>query len=144
MNVKEIVDSLDLAIEPTGYKLWFGLRSRYNEKRNPQDKEVILEPFTLRPERVDKVAYDTSLTFWVGLRRNINEKFTTSTGDSREFVDELLVNATAILTAIESASTILVKQKSETIEMRYYEADMGATVNSQAFITFTIPVRIWR
>jgi hypothetical protein len=143
MNVKNIVDRIEAAIEPTGYSLYFGMRSMYNTVKTPKDKQVILEPFQLRPARTSLTHYDTELTMWVGLRRSISAKFTSADGANAEYMDELLGQATDILEAIGESQYFLIKQKFETISLTYYEADGGVTANSQAFIQFTIPVRIW-
>jgi hypothetical protein len=143
MNIKSIVEGIEAAIQPTGYSLYFGMMSMYQTKRNPKDKEVILQPFNARPLRVDMTHYDTELTMWVGLRRNVSEKYVTDGGNNKDFVNELLTDTTAILKALGDSGKVLIKQKFETIELNYYEADAGASVNSQAFYTFTIPVRIW-
>ena len=143
MNVTNIVSDLRTAVETTGYSLYFGMRSMYNTKRKPMDKEVILEPFQVRPARTSMSHYDTDLTFWVGMRRGISKTFTDSEGANEAYIDELLSDATDILEAIGESSKVLIKQKFDTVVMTYYEADGAVTVNSQAFIQFTIPVRIW-
>jgi hypothetical protein len=143
MNIKNIVDDLRSAIEPTGFGLYFGLMSQYNAKRTPADKEVILEPFTFRIARENLTFYDTEFKMWVGVKRSINAKYLTDVGKNDEFIDELLNHTEAIISAIGESSTVLIKQKQQNINLTYYEADGGGSVNQQAFITFSIPVRVW-
>lgn len=143
MNVANIIDDIKEALSSTDYELYFGIRSRYNTIKDVKDQIVILEPFSLRPSRENQTNYNTSFSIWVGIRRGIDTKFYDNEGAQAALMDELLSDTTEIIEAIGEHSRIRVNQKMQDIELTYYEADGGATVNSQAFLTFNIPVTIW-
>ena len=143
MNVQNIVNDLETALADTGYSLYFGSRAMYNTVKQTPDKVVIVEPFPVYPARDGACYYDTQFTLWVGIRRSVDAKFHDAKGKQAVLMDELLTDATAVVNAIRQHIRIRLNQNMEAIEMRYYEADSGATVMSQAFLTFTIPVTIW-
>ena len=144
MDVKQTVDNFRNFFKLTGYTLYFGMKSRYNTKREVTDREVILEPFPMRPLRPGVCAYDTNLTFWVGVRRSVDTKVRDNNdGQLTEFLQEFLAETSTLLMAMYQLDWIRINQNINEIELTYFEADEAATVNSQSFMRFQIPVSIY-
>ncbi len=143
MNVINLKNTLKTIIEDHGYTLWFGSKTSYNRKKKITNREVIIEPFILRLEPKSDCEYDVDLVFWVGLRRDISAKFTTSEGDDTEFMQFMLDEANAIFDSLSASDKLLIKIKKKDVNLRYYEADSNQTVNTQSFIRFSLPIRCY-
>jgi len=144
MNVKGFIKDLREHSDNMGYHLYFGTKQKYNTKRIIENKEIILEPFVMHPYRERNCKYSTNLTFWVGIRREIDAKFMDNAdGDLTDFMQYMIEEATYYLYSLNELESVLVKQKLQTIPLTYYEADSNQSVNTQSFIRFTIPVDIY-
>ena len=144
MNVDVTVSKARDFFKQHGYELFFGQKSRYNTKREATDREVILEPFPMRPSRSGVCAYDTNLTFWVGMRRSVDTKFRDNAdGQLTDWMQYMLSETSQLLMDLYHEDWVLIHQNINDIELRYYEADEAATVNSQSFIRFSIPVKLY-
>lgn len=143
MKISDFVRTIDNHVQSVGYKLWFGTRDSYNSKRVITDREVILEPFDWALSvPTGQCFIDFTITLWIGVRRNIDEGFMTQeSGQALGFVDHLKDEATKIFDLISSDSTILIPKNRFDIKIKYYEADSGTTVNTQAFVKMTLPIR---
>jgi len=143
MNIVNLKNELQKIIQDKGYETWFGTKVSYNRKRKITNREVIVEPFTLRLEPKSGCEYDIDLSFWIGIRREISAEFTGTEGDDFEFIQFMLGEANDIYDAISASDKMLIKIKKKDVRMRYYEADGNQTVNTQSFIHFTLPIRCY-
>ncbi len=143
MNIVNLKNELQKIIQDKGYATWFGTKVSYNRKRTITNREVIIEPFILRFEPKSGCEYDTDLTIWVGIRREISAKFTTGEGDDFEFIQFMLGEANDLFDAIAASDKMLIKIKKKDVNIRYYEADQAQTVNTQSFVRFTLPIRCY-
>jgi len=143
MDLINLKRHFETIFQDHGYDVWFGSKASYNRKRKISNREIIVEPFNLKLEPDNECDYDLDLTFWVGLRRDVNASFTTPDGDDVDFMNYHLGEVEKIYNSIESNNNILVKAKKKDIVLRYYEADGSQTVNTQSFIRFTIPMKLY-
>jgi hypothetical protein len=144
MKITKFRNELKTLVGDLGYNLYYGSKNQYNVKREIANKEVILEPFVLRLQTTGVCFYDTTITLWIGVRREIyNEFVTQQEGEKTEFADYMLVEAGKIFDKIASHKSLIILQAKQEIDIRYYEADQSQTVNTQSFISMTLPIRIY-
>jgi len=150
MNVTQFIsnfsDLLDASInEDSGYELWFGTKDSYNTKRQPSDKDALLEPFPIYPTREGVCKYNTSIVLWLAIRRNRYDTIRDQTDGQITSIAQTLVNdASDILKRINQSEFMHIRDSVETIEMTYYESDSSSTtVNLQSMLRIPLNVTIW-
>ncbi len=143
MRISGLVDRLKTHAKDQGYNLWYGPKDVYNTKRVITDHEVILEPFELYLELPQGKCYvDTTITLWLGCRREIFTKSTKQEdGQTTDFIDYMLSEASQMFDRIKDDDRILVTKNKFNIPVQYFEHDGGTTVNNQAFVKMVIPIR---
>ena len=145
MNIQTFISKLNDLVAEHDYHLWFGTKNSYNHKRTINDKTIILEPFEVRPTRTNKCYYITTISLWIGSRRNMGDELTDpSSGQVTSLLQTLINDATSILNSMNDSDFITITRKIENISMRYYETDSAPTTNNQAFLNINnLPVQIW-
>ena len=143
MNIVNLRNELNKIFQDHGYQSWFGSKVSYNTKRNITNREIIVEPFILRLEPKSGCEYDIDLTLWIGIRREIDAKFKNMQGDDFGFIQFMMDEANKIFDSLNKSDKMLIKIKKSDVNMRYYEADSNQTVNTQSFITFSLPIRCY-
>ena len=142
----EFINELKKIVKSKGYELWFGTKDSYNGKRVITNREVILEPFTMRLDPIEgKCSIDTIITLWVGIRREIDLKFVNQeSGESTDFIDYIINESSELFDLIAGDDKIKVPLNKHKIPVYYFEADKAATVNTQAFAKITFPIQYYR
>jgi hypothetical protein len=144
MNLEKTVQRLRETFDNQGYTLFYGTKNRYNLKKVIDYKQIIVEPISMRPSRSGACSYETSMTLWIGIRRELSAKtLHQDTGDDTEHISYMQEESSRILEALNSSDYIAITQTIDTIPLTYYESDSSQTVNSQSFIRIVIPVKIW-
>lgn len=144
MNIKDLIEKARDLVDDINYTLWFGSKGSYTAKRNVGDKEIILEPFTLRPYRKGACKYTTNLTFWVCIRKSINDgKFNQEDGDDTEFIQMLVDETTEVIKQFNNSDFVSFTQRPEAISLTYYEPNNNQSVNNQGMMRFSVPTEIY-
>lgn len=143
MNIINLKNELNKIFQDHGYVAWYGSKVSYNTKKIITNREIIVEPFNLKLVPKSGCEYDVDLTFWVGIRREINARFKNVEGDDFEFIQLMLDEANKLFDSISESDKFLIKIKKSDVNLRYYEADSNQTVNTQSFIAFTLPIRCY-
>lgn len=143
MNISDFVDYIQELVDKHGYRVYFGTKSNYNTKRNITNKEIILEPFDI-PISNEAYYVDTTITLWIGLRQEIDTQTTNNdSGDVAKHIDKMIIEANKIYDEIKNSEKILIKQSKRFSTAQYYKSDGNATVNNQAFMRLSLPIRIY-
>jgi hypothetical protein len=144
MNITQIVNEVEKCVKTHGYNLWFGAKGTYEGKRYTGDREAILEPFEMKVQREGSCYYDTNFTIWLATSREIDTEFTSQqTGAKTDYMDYMLKEASSIIDTISDNSMFLMHKKKHEIPVKYHEASSNVSSNSQAFVTFTLPIRVY-
>lgn len=142
MNIKKFKQDFSTILDEINYKLFFGSKSLYNSIHKEQyDKEIILEPFSMRVSVDNKCYYDTSFSMWVVVRKNIEGKFEdVIEGKNVDYMQFMLDETKKVFEKINNSEFMIITQKLDEIPVQYYDNE---TVNSQIMTRSSFPIRIY-
>lgn len=143
MKISGLVTRITAHAKDQGYTLWYGPKDLYTTKRVITDYEVILEPFDLYMDLPDgKCFIDTTITLWVAGRREIWTKtLTQDKGQTTDFMDYMLSEASQMFDRIAGDDRILIKKNKFNIPVQYFESDSGVSANTQSMVKMVLPIR---
>lgn len=130
-------------VEDLQYKVWISTKTKYNIKKEIGVKEILIEPFNIPLIEEGKCDYNTTLTLWVAIRREIDDKFINECGDDTEFIDYMYDETEKIIKLINASDKIQILNKLSDIQFNYFESDSNQLINSQSLMRFTLNVKIY-
>lgn len=142
MDVEKLKKNIQEVIEPLQYKVYVGPFSNYNTKKEIHDRTLVIEPIDVPLTRPGRCDYDLSLTFNMGIRRGVDQKFVDSEDDVA-FINQLVTEASEFFQLLHTSPRFTVKENPERIRGTYFESTSTRTVNSQAFLRFTVPLKTY-
>lgn len=143
MNIIEFENKLsNELLNKLNYNLFIGSKMLYNSIHKEQSNyEVIIEPFPMRVDVEFKPYYDTTITMWVLVKKDIANTFETpNKGKNSSYMQFMLNETKKIFELINESNFMMITKKIDEIPVNYYDNE---TVNSQIITRSTLNVRIY-
>ena len=132
MTIAQFEDKIESCV--TG-KFFAGRKNEYNREKLISDITILVPPREWPLNWREGCYYDIEVELWIGKVRNPKDATLT------KFRDDLNAEAVTLIGAIHLLDGIHVL--SNDVNASYWSSDEGQSVNSQEFISFTLPLRIW-
>lgn len=139
MDVGSIIDKFEECVKTHGFHLWYGSKASYEGKSDFYDREVILEPFSVKMTRSNDVFHATNFTIWVLVKIDRTAEKENERGIITKHYDNIIEKVSTLYDEISSSGYFLVHKKKEEVEVMI---NHNSSMN-QIIAKFEIPIRLY-